>query len=620
MPILHYDAIREPIAAGTSVTRILELQNESVQTVSASPVPPLNSRSTYAVKETHFVPRGWSDAGKPHPNHLVDLKIGLKNKRFADLERHLYEISLPTHHRYRQHLSREQVDDLIRPDDDASALVDKWLQDNGIAGSQRKYSSARDWVSVTLPVSQVEELLDTEYATYIHEDGSSLVRTTKWSLPQHLHEHISTVQPTTSFLRASPKLKTVMESPAQDLNIDDYVPNGTSIPGTCNFSGMSPACLRLLYGTYNYTSQSPTSHIAFANFLGEVPTRADATAWLQRLRPEAVSAAQTFEQISINNGPIDDGNATAGSEGNLDLQTIIGQTYPMKITSYSTGGSPPFQPDLATPTNTNEPYLDWLDSLLSQEDLPQTISVSYGDSEQSVEQSFAELACQRFGQLGLRGVSVLFSSGDFGVGTDGTCLSNDGKNTTKFLPAFPASCPYVTAVGGTRDYPEVVAYDPANGYVSGSGFSNYFAQPTYQKESGVVDKYIETLDGLHDGLYNKSGRAYPDVAAQGYRYLIMVDGIIVTLDGTSASSPTVASVIALVNDALMAAGQSPLGFLNPWLYTGAGAQAFKDITNGSSSGCGTTGFAAKEGWDLASGFGTPLFPDMLDILGLSEKA
>jgi len=49
--------------------------------------------------------------------------------------------------------------------------------------------------------------------------------------------------------------------------------------------------------------------------------------------------------------------------------------------------------------------------------------------------------------LGARGVSVMFSSGDGGVG-DGDpnpatqeCYSNDGRNVTMFIPDFPASCP-----------------------------------------------------------------------------------------------------------------------------------------------------------------------------------
>jgi tripeptidyl-peptidase-1 len=79
-----------------------------------------------------------------------------------------------------------------------------------------------------------------------------------------------------------------------------------------------------------------------------------------------------------------------------------------------------------------------------------------------------------------------------------------------FIPAFPASCPWVTTVGGTQGFEPEVAVQR---FGSGAGFSNYFRAPLYQKET--VNDYIDSLDGLYDGLYNKSGRAYPDVAAQG---------------------------------------------------------------------------------------------------------
>jgi tripeptidyl-peptidase-1 len=87
---------------------------------------------------------------------------------------------------------------------------------------------------------------------------------------------------------------------------------------------------------------------------------------------------------------------------------------------------------------------------------------------------------------------------------------------------------------------------------------------------------------------------------------------LVKLDGTSASSPTAAAVIALVNDALIAAGKPTLGFLNPWLYS-KGFQAFTDITSGSTRGCDGAGFPAAKGWDPATGFGTPYFPKLKDL-------
>ena len=98
-------------------------------------------------------------------------------------------------------------------------------------------------------------------------------------------------------------------------------------------------------------------------------------------------------------------------------------------------------------------------------------------------------------------------SGDGGPG-DG-CMSNDGKNTTKFQPQFPASCPWVTSVGGTEQVqPEIATW------LSGGGFSDVFARPDYQAKQ--VGAYLNNTVGekRFKGLYNHTGRGIPDVAAQ----------------------------------------------------------------------------------------------------------
>jgi tripeptidyl-peptidase-1 len=55
--------------------------------VLATPV----ARSTYAVKETHYVPRRWIQKGRAPKNQMLALQIGVKQGDFAALERHLYE-------------------------------------------------------------------------------------------------------------------------------------------------------------------------------------------------------------------------------------------------------------------------------------------------------------------------------------------------------------------------------------------------------------------------------------------------------------------------------------------------------------------------------------------------
>ena len=78
--------------------------------------------------------------------------------------------------------------------------------------------------------------------------------------------------------------------------------------------------------------------------------------------------------------------------------------------------------------------------------------------------------------------------------------------------------------------PEIVAHDPKNNFSSGGGFSNYFPRPSYQDT--VVTAYIDKLDAQFEGLFNTSGRGYPDIAAQGFHFLTIWNGTIVTLDGT----------------------------------------------------------------------------------------
>lgn len=69
-----------------------------------------------------------------------------------------------------------------------------------------------------------------------------------------------------------------------------------------------------------------------------------------------------------------------------------------------------------------------------------------------------------------------------------------------FIPAFPASCPWVTSVGGTKGFAPEVA---VTRFGSGAGFSNYFGMPSYQ--TGAVEGYLSKIGNLYAGLYNTSG-------------------------------------------------------------------------------------------------------------------
>ncbi|KAL4400058.1 tripeptidyl-peptidase [Malassezia pachydermatis] len=214
-----------------------------------------------------------------------------------------------------------------------------------------------------------------------------------------------------------------------------------------------------------------------------------------------------------------------------------------------------------------------------------------------------------------KGWRAFLCTGDQGVGgaESADCVSYDARKRKTFLPNFPATCPWVTSVGATYKFDsEVVTVTNYTFITSGSGFSYHSPRPFYQEHA--VHKYLaEYQHDKDDRWFNPLGRAYPDVSAQGSRYVIAIDGEFKLVSGTSASTPLFASMVALLNDASFAKGKPALGFLNPLIYKRLGTNAFHDVESGSAEGCGgMTGFEAQQGWDPVTGWGTPNFPALLE--------
>ncbi|GJE84527.1 tripeptidyl peptidase A [Phanerochaete sordida] len=580
----------------------------TVLTVAAFAAATPAARHSLKVKESIAVPRGWAKRDVA-PRHMrLNLRIALPQSNFALLEQELYEVSDPAHERYGAHLSQAEVNELIAPRPESVQQVKAWLAGHGLREEDLSFSPAGDWIKVAVPVSLAEEMLDAEYHVYEHSEGDTLVRTASYSLPEHLHEHVELIQPTTLFsrfrgMKTSFRLHELDASVAPPASAPPiHVPSasGGKVDASCNTT-ITVQCLKELYNAVGYTPKANTGNqIAATGYLDQFANLADLQLFYADQVPAAINTS--FKLVSINGGQ--NNQSEPGGEANLDTQFAFGISHPIPATFYTTAGSPPFIPDVGTPTDSNEPYLDWVDFVLNHPNPPQTISTSYGDDEQTVPLSFAQRVCNDFAQLGARGVTLTFSSGDGGVG-DGDpdpatqqCFTNDGHNKTEFLAAFPASCPFVTTVGGTHLVPETAIS------FSGGGFSNVFSRPKYQDQQ--VEAFLNKLGPkTFAGLFNKNGRAYPDVSAQADNFRIFFEGRAALIAGTSASCPTFAGFVALLNDARLRAGKPPLGFLNPLIYSLK--SGFNDITTGNNPGCGTQGFNATKGWDPVTGLGTPNF-------------
>jgi subtilase family serine protease len=77
-------------------------------------------------------------------------------------------------------------------------------------------------------------------------------------------------------------------------------------------------------------------------------------------------------------------------------------------------------------------------------------------------------------------------------------------------------------------------------------------------------------------------------------------------DGTSASTPVFAGILTLINQYRLSQGKPQVGFVNPILYKHAATRAtFRDITLKGWGGCDP-----GDGYDLATGIGTPRVPEL----------
>ncbi|KAI9442650.1 subtilisin-like protein [Lactarius indigo] len=485
------------------------------------------------------VPENWESLGDPLNGTTIDLYVALKAHRANALIDTLYE---------------EQVAELVSPPPGTIELVNSWLEHHGVPPSSVSMTHCGTTLTLSgVSIIQANALLGTSYQLYRHvKTNETIIRTVGYALPAVLHRLVQTVIPTTYFSTQPPQRQTPRKRSGGAAAGQEESASGE--PVTVLWSRddywASPPFLRSLYKTNEYQPAAMDRRNAIGIFgsLDDWPNPDDLAKFMYIYRNEGINAALNVVQVS--NGGYNP--SKPANEANLDVQYATAMSYPIPVIFYSTGRGPEGKIDQ---------YTSWLGYITKQDNVPRTISISYVVEERNAPEKWTRYICDQFAILGALGVSVLVATGDDGVG-QGDCRAKDGS--VQFIPHFPATCPYVTAVGGTTGEVEEVA-----AVISGGGFSNHFERPDYQDQA--VGDFLRDLGNRYQGSYKHKRRH-------------------------TFSQNKVA-----------------LGYLNPWLY-GNGRGGFTDITSGSNPGCGTDGFSAIVGWDAVTGFGTPDFPRLLPVL------
>ncbi|WYZ35975.1 hypothetical protein EsH8_X_000622 [Colletotrichum jinshuiense] len=552
------------------------------------------------------LPQGWRHFAPADDLLTVRLSVALKQPGMSELKARLELTSDPKQPEYGAHVSRDLMATFQEPTADSYAVVASWLQTYDI----HDFVQDGAWVRLNTTVGKANRLLDCTFSKYQYQSQKPVLRAKGYALPSYVSEHVDFVFPVSQFVNKPPR---------RDLRAREAskVKRQSAMPQSC-WDYTTPDCLVDLYNI-NYSppdGASPTD-FGLAGFLEQYPNVPTLQAFLASYSPRR-NTANYSSKYNLTVESINGGNDTTegfGVEALLDIQYSMPFIQPMNVTYFSTGGRGPEIGEDGTEKTAeesiDEPWIEFLEALLARETIPHVISISYTDDEQAIPLPYARRVCDLFMQVAARGVSVLVATGDGGAaGIGSSCISNDGKNTTKFIPTFPVDCPYVTGVGATGNYAPV---EPA--WYSSGGFSEYFERPAWQ--DSAAQAYIAGINGSHSGWYAQGGRGSPDISAIGSRFLMQPGW---TQKGTSASTPVVAAMIALANDKRMREGKPSLGFLNPLLYSDQVRSAINDVTSGSSGSCSVgdqieSGWAATAGWDPATGLGTLDFAKFIEALG-----
>ncbi|KAF2164325.1 hypothetical protein M409DRAFT_67866 [Zasmidium cellare ATCC 36951] len=609
----------------------------------------------------------WIKREAVHPDVKLPMRIGLFGQNLDKGHELLIQVADPDSKNFGNFYSAEEVHDLFAPAESSAQAVKSWLEKAGVHGDRISQSVNKQWVQLDLSTWEAEKLLQTKYHFFEHAPtGKTTIGCDGYHVHEDVSEHIDYITPGTKLLATrKPKPGDIEKRSFGWGKVGTTPPLLKALPISINSllsnpllalcdTIITPDCIMAMYNITKATSAQPGNELGIFEDLGDYYAQTDLDEFFALLQPRIpLGTHPKLEGIDGAQAPTNVLNA--GAESDLDFQisypliwpqnSILFQTddpvYEANYTfegflnnfldaidgsycSYSafgiTGNSPGLDPPYPDPAPGG--YKGQLQCGVYKP--TNVISVSYGGQEADLDANYQKRQCNEYMKLGMQGVSILISSGDSGVAGPAGDDSENGclQGGTVFSPDFPASCPYVTAVGATllvgdakKDEETAVTRFP-----SGGGFSNiYYPAPDYQTAAVSTyfatagDQYPYYTNGQYDGkgIYNHNGRGYPDVSAVGDNVLIFNKGAPTLIGGTSASSPAFAAILTRINDERIKAGKKTIGFVNPTLYKNP--QVLHDITVGTNPGCNTTGFTASKGWDPVTGLGTPNYPAMLKL-------
>jgi tripeptidyl-peptidase-1 len=431
----------------------------------AANAKPLVRRSTRHIvhEKQHATRRHWTKSARPHRNAVLPVRIGLTQSNLHRAEEFLMDVSHPTSKNYGKHWTPQQVAETFAPAQESVDLVMEWLELEGIHPTRTRLANGRHWIAFNATVKEVERLLKTQYHVYTHaQHGTPHLACDHYNLPEHLTDHVDMITPTVHFdLRVGydkkKKQKALTDEHQAELKRRAAVlakrqtrpehgilgapdsglgpKEGATITNAlmnldqCD-SMITPACLRALYATPPGTLASSNNSMGIVEYTPQAFLQTDLDLYFKQFETSLVGKPPIINLV--DNAVVQTTNQSFNFNGEsaLDLEFAMALIAPQQATLYQVG-------DLVQGGSFNN-FLDSLDASYcsfqggNSKDpnvdgqystatgcgtftATNVISTSYSYNEADLGSRYEERQCAEYMKMGLQGITVLYSSGDFGV-------------------------------------------------------------------------------------------------------------------------------------------------------------------------------------------------------------
>jgi hypothetical protein len=537
-------------------------------------------------------PVGATALGATPPTQNLTVSVVLPPSNQAALTTLLQDQSNPGSPEYHHWLSPGQFRSMFGPSQSDVSTVTSWLSADGLTPTVSGYL-----VTVTAHASELASVLGTGFERYeLAGGGTGDVASSAPLVPTNL---------------ATGQISSII-----GLNTADQFTSQDITPGSAgqsphasrpNDDGLTP-CSGATFaaeGRY-YTLDQEGADYGIGSLLSAGENGAGVTIGLYELGQSSAFDISTYEAcFGLTNAftvdPVDGGapsGASGTGEADLDAEEAMTQSPSANVISYE------------GPNSSTGAYAVW--NQIVADDTAQVVSTSWGMCEADAESGGVQDAYSTlFKEAAAQGQSIFAASGD--SGSEG-CFASDG--TTSEQVTYPASDPWVTAVGGTTLYSdapetawnwcqddETIACAEDDGGAGGGGMSRYESRQTYQPN--ILQWPVAQPCGTEC-------REVPDISANaGVGMVIYANDSWTVEGGTSFASPFMGGLVADTDS-----GCGRVGILTPLLYDlyseGSYGSAFNDVATGDNDLTGSNGgqYPARSGYDAATGIGSPLAPGL----------